>query len=191
MDEAWLRCTAERALRTGRAVKERKTGCLAPVSSYGAVLGMSHATKRSISTPSRDAGCVRIDRNRLPTFPTDQRRCRYEVPTRTPYAGKCNHHNPGGWQGADSTRLRSHRPIARPLDSSAVAGSGESAAETLHRIDEELVRKEVDRAGFRFDFASDFLRNSDDDRTWNSSPRQAGARRGTSDRFAIKFVKPN
>jgi len=76
------------------------------------------------------------------------------------------------------------------LDSSALPGSGESAAETLHRIDEDLVRKEVIRAGFTFESASGFLRNPDDDRTWNSSPRQAGTRRGTSDRFALKFVKP-
>ena len=36
----------------------------------------------------------------------------------------------------------------------------------------------------------DFLRNPADTRDWNASPRAAGERRGTSDRFVLKFVKP-
>ena len=36
----------------------------------------------------------------------------------------------------------------------------------------------------------DFLRNPADKRDWNASPRTAGERRGTSDRFALQFVKP-
>jgi predicted methyltransferase len=35
------------------------------------------------------------------------------------------------------------------------------------------------------------LRNPDDFRDWNASPTKAGERRGTSDRFVLKFVKPN
>ena len=45
-------------------------------------------------------------------------------------------------------------------------------------------------AGFRLDASSDVLRNPADPRDWNSSPRQAGERRGTSDRFVLRFVKP-
>jgi predicted methyltransferase len=76
------------------------------------------------------------------------------------------------------------------VDSSAADGSGERDTETLHRIDEEVVKREVAAAGFKLDGESDVLRNPDDKRDWNSSPREAGARRGTSDRFVLRFVKP-
>jgi predicted methyltransferase len=78
------------------------------------------------------------------------------------------------------------------IDSSARPGTGISGAETLHRIDEEFVRREVERAGFQLKSVGDFLRNPQDDRDWNSSPPAAAAagRRGTSDRFVLRFVKP-
>jgi predicted methyltransferase len=76
------------------------------------------------------------------------------------------------------------------VDSSARAGTGVADAETLHRIDERVVRDEVTRAGFRLAGESDFLRNPEDTRDWNSSPAASGERRGTSDRFALRFVKP-
>jgi predicted methyltransferase len=76
------------------------------------------------------------------------------------------------------------------IDSSGRAGTGVSEVETLHRIDEQTVRDEVTRAGFRFGGESDFLRNPQDARDWNSSPLASGDRRGTSDRFAFRFVKP-
>ena len=40
------------------------------------------------------------------------------------------------------------------------------------------------------DAAADFLRNPDDARDWNAAPGAAGARRGQSDRFVLRFVKP-
>ena len=76
------------------------------------------------------------------------------------------------------------------IDSSARAGTGEQDAATLHRIDEQLVRAEVERAGFKLDRSDDFLRNPGDTRDWNASPVAAGAKRGTSDRFALRFLKP-
>jgi predicted methyltransferase len=76
------------------------------------------------------------------------------------------------------------------IDSSARSGSGTSDAKTLHRIDEELVRDEVLRAGFKLQEEGSFLRNPQDTRDWNSSPVAAGERRGTSDRFALSFRKP-
>jgi predicted methyltransferase len=76
------------------------------------------------------------------------------------------------------------------VDSSAAAGSGTRDTETLHRIDEDVVKQEVQAAGFKLAGESDVLRNPSDTRDWNSSPRAAGARRGTSDRFVLKFVKP-
>ena len=76
------------------------------------------------------------------------------------------------------------------VDHSAAAGSGEKDAETLHRIDEELVKKEILAAGFKLDAESDVLRNPEDKRDWNSSPKAAGEKRGHSDRFTLRFVKP-
>jgi predicted methyltransferase len=60
----------------------------------------------------------------------------------------------------------------------------------LHRIDERVVRDEVEGGGFRLLRTGDFLRNAADARDWNDSPRAAGDRRGTSDRFALAFVRP-
>ncbi len=76
------------------------------------------------------------------------------------------------------------------VDSSAADGSGTRDTDTLHRIDEDVVKKEVTAAGFQLAGESDVLRNKDDKRDWNSSPRAAGERRGTSDRVVLKFVKP-
>ena len=70
-------------------------------------------------------------------------------------------------------------------DHAAKAGTGVSASKTLHRIDEALVRREVEAAGFKFVAAADFLRNPDD-------PRDATSSRATFrvDAFVLKFVKP-
>jgi predicted methyltransferase len=76
------------------------------------------------------------------------------------------------------------------VDSSAVAGSGVRDTETLHRIDEDVVKQEVQAAGFTLAGESDVLRNPADKRDWSSSPRAAGERRGTSDRFVLRFIKP-
>jgi predicted methyltransferase len=76
------------------------------------------------------------------------------------------------------------------VDHSSKSGSGTADAETLHRIDERLVRDEVSRAGFVFREDAVFLKNPSDPRDWNASPRQAGERRGSSDRFVLKFEKP-
>jgi predicted methyltransferase len=101
------------------------------------------------------------------------------------------------WQKVDRARMNAAIFAALApggvygiVDHSAAADSGERDAETLHRIDQKLVEKEILAAGFVLDGHSDVLRNPDDARDWNSSPRQAGERRGTSDRFVLRFVKP-
>ena len=78
------------------------------------------------------------------------------------------------------------------IDSSAKDGTGLSETKTLHRIDEAVVRDEVQKAGFRLDGEATFLRNPNDPRDWNSQPGPATkeGKRGTSDRFALRFVKP-
>jgi predicted methyltransferase len=69
-------------------------------------------------------------------------------------------------------------------------GAGTADAQTLHRVEESVVRDEVQRAGFRFVASADFLKSASDTRDWSTSPVTAGERRGTSDRFVLKFVKP-
>jgi predicted methyltransferase len=76
------------------------------------------------------------------------------------------------------------------VDHSARAGDGTTVSDTFHRIEEDVVKREVQAAGFMLDSEADFLRNSDDTRDWNDSPRAAGDRRGTSDRFVLLFRKP-
>jgi len=78
------------------------------------------------------------------------------------------------------------------IDSSAKPGTGTSEGKTLHRIEEQAVRTEVEQAGFLLQAQGDFLRNPQDARDWDSSPAAAtqAGRRGQSDRFALRFVKP-
>jgi predicted methyltransferase len=76
------------------------------------------------------------------------------------------------------------------VDHSAKAGTGLADVETLHRIDEATLRKEVEAAGFKLAAEADFLRAPGDARDWSASPRTAGEKRGTSDRFVLKYVKP-
>jgi predicted methyltransferase len=76
------------------------------------------------------------------------------------------------------------------IDHSARPGAGTSEVRTLHRIEESVLVHEIEQAGFELDAAADFLRNPADARDWNDSPSAAGARRGTSDRFVLKFRKP-
>jgi predicted methyltransferase len=76
------------------------------------------------------------------------------------------------------------------IDHSSKAGTGTADCQTLHRIDEAVVREEVMKVGFRLAEESNFLRNPEDTRDFSASPREIGPRRGTTDRFALKFVKP-
>jgi predicted methyltransferase len=77
------------------------------------------------------------------------------------------------------------------IDHSGKPGTGVTEAESLHRIEESVLLKEVQAAGFIVERESDFLRNPDDALDWSTSPRNAGEKRGTSDRFAIVFKRPS
>jgi predicted methyltransferase len=75
------------------------------------------------------------------------------------------------------------------IDHSAKDGSGVKDIE-LHRIDEQFLISDVQKAGFTLVASSSALRHPADDRTWVASPRVAGERRGTTDRFMLLFKKP-
>jgi predicted methyltransferase len=73
------------------------------------------------------------------------------------------------------------------LDHAAANGSGLSATETLHRIDEAVVKKEVEAAGFKLVGESNVLRNPQDPRdklVFDPSIRHH------TDQFILKFMKP-
>ncbi len=76
------------------------------------------------------------------------------------------------------------------IDHSGRPGTGTTETETLHRIEEKVVREEIEKAGFKLQAEASFLKSASDTRDWNASPRSAAEKRGTSDRFVLKFVKP-
>ena len=71
------------------------------------------------------------------------------------------------------------------IDHAAKAGTGVADTRTLHRIDEQTVRSEVEAAGFVLEAQSAFLRNPSD-------PREQGFYDMSmpADRFALRFVRP-
>ena len=76
------------------------------------------------------------------------------------------------------------------IDHSAQPGRGFEHVRSLHRIDEAVVVREVQRAGFGLDREGEFLRNPSDPRDWNDSAEEVRDGVDTSDRFAAMFVKP-
>jgi predicted methyltransferase len=101
------------------------------------------------------------------------------------------------WMGTDRDKMNKavfgalkHGGEYVVVDHSALEGHGLADVKTSHRIDELAVIRDVERAGFHHVVSADFLRNPGDTRDWNDSPPEAGERRGTSDRFVLKFVKP-
>jgi predicted methyltransferase len=70
-------------------------------------------------------------------------------------------------------------------DHAAKAGADLSVAKTLHRIDENLVRREVEAAGFKFVAAGDFWRAPADEHDFSTEQPA-----GPVDNFVLKFEKP-
>jgi predicted methyltransferase len=73
------------------------------------------------------------------------------------------------------------------VDHAAEPGSGFRDTSTLHRIDPEAVKKEVESAGFTFVGASDVLHSSADSHTEKVFDASV---RGKTDQFILKFSKP-
>jgi predicted methyltransferase len=73
------------------------------------------------------------------------------------------------------------------LDHAAEKGSGFRDTSTLHRVDPEAVKKEVESAGFKFEGQSEILRNPNDPHT---APVFEPTIRGKTDQFILKFSKP-
>ncbi|NJO13214.1 MAG: class I SAM-dependent methyltransferase [Gammaproteobacteria bacterium] len=72
------------------------------------------------------------------------------------------------------------------IDHAAKDGTGSSAAQDLHRIDEVFARKDISAHGFKYEGSFDKLRNPDDDRgvlVFNPAVR------GKTDRFVHLYRK--
>jgi predicted methyltransferase len=73
------------------------------------------------------------------------------------------------------------------IDHQAAAGTGISVAPTLHRIEGEALKAQVEKAGFVFEGESAALRNPGDDHSLNVFD---AAIRGRTDQFVYRFRKP-
>jgi predicted methyltransferase len=70
-------------------------------------------------------------------------------------------------------------------DHSAAAGAGATVGKSLHRIEESLLRREVEAAGFKLVGEGDFWRHPEDTRDFTTQPPTKPA-----DEFVLKFQKP-
>lgn len=100
------------------------------------------------------------------------------------------------WQGVDRAAHNAGVFAAlRPggvyvlVDHSAQEGAGASGSQTLHRIEQSLLQRELEAAGFELVDEADFLRNPADTRDWNALPWRS-ERQELSDRFVLKFRRP-
>lgn len=100
------------------------------------------------------------------------------------------------WQGVDrkahaAAVFRALRPggMYIVVDHSAKEGAGVSGSQSLHRIEEAVVRAELEAAGFELAAQAEFLRNPQDTRDWNALPWRS-EREELSDRFVLAFRKP-
>jgi len=73
------------------------------------------------------------------------------------------------------------------LDHSASYGTGSNLTASTHRIDEALVKSQVEAAGFKFEGESTALRNPADDRKLSIFDKKI---QGHTDQFLLKFRKP-
>ena len=96
------------------------------------------------------------------------------------------------WMGVD--RAKMNRAVFKALkkggvyvivDHSGRPGTGASETRSLHRIEESVVRREVEAAGFKLVGVADFLRNPNDPRDVPVSASQE-----PNDEFILRFVKP-
>ena len=70
-------------------------------------------------------------------------------------------------------------------DHSAKAGDGTAVGKSLHRIEEEALRREIESAGFKFVGQGDFWRHPEDTRDFSIQPPP----NKPVDEFVLKFQK--
>lgn len=100
-----------------------------------------------------------------------------------------------GWPKIDGAKFRAElakglKPggILAIVDHYAAAGSPRETGGTLHRIDPQIVISELEAAGFVLEARSEVLRNIQDDYSLGVFDAKV---RGKTDRFVLKFRKPD
>jgi predicted methyltransferase len=100
-----------------------------------------------------------------------------------------------GWPKIDGAKFRAElkkglRPggILAIVDHYAEAGSPRETGGTLHRIDPQIVISELEAEGFVIEASSNVLRNREDDYSKEVFDPEV---RGKTDRFVLKFKKPD
>lgn len=88
---------------------------------------------------------------------------------------------------ADAFRVLKPGGIYLIEDHETAAGAGATQTSTLHRIEDIVVKHEVEAAGFKLDGESSILRNPADPHT---AKVQDPSIRGKTDQFILKFRKP-
>src|SRR5262249_7902735 len=97
-----------------------------------------------------------------------------------------------GWSVDPAALFAEVRAMLKPggelaiIDHAAKLGTGSSAAQDLHRIDETVAHKDIESRGFKFVGSLAVLRNSTDDHTKVVFDETI---RGRTDRFIYKFVR--
>jgi predicted methyltransferase len=99
-----------------------------------------------------------------------------------------------GWAKIDGPKLLAElfkgvKPggVVGIVDHYAAAGASRETGNTLHRVDPAIVIEDMEAAGFVADGKSEILRNADDDYAKNMADPTV---RGKTDRFVMRFVKP-
>jgi predicted methyltransferase len=99
-----------------------------------------------------------------------------------------------GWERIDAPKMlaeiyASMKPgaVLGVIDHVAQAGAPPETGGTLHRIDPELLKRDITSAGFVLEGESDVLRNPADDHTLSVFE---DAIRGRTDRVVLRFRKP-
>ena len=106
-----------------------------------------------------------------------------------------NYHDIYGFFGKDQAAaldaavFKALKPggISMVIDHIAPAGTSDTSPKTLHRIDPETVKTQVEAAGFKLAGESDILKNPADPHTAKVFAPEI---RGKTDQFVFKFIKP-
>lgn len=100
------------------------------------------------------------------------------------------------WQGTERDKMnKAVFEALKPggvyviIDHSAQQGSGIRDVKSLHRIEKDVVIREIEAAGFKLVAESDILANPEDTRDYNVF-RDFQTKRDNTDRFLLKFRKP-
>lgn len=98
-----------------------------------------------------------------------------------------------GWTVTADPLFRSIHRVLRSggvlavIDHQAVAGSGNAAVQTLHRIEPDFAKADIESRGFQFEAASEMLVNDSDDLSMTVFDPTV---QGKTSKFLFKFVKP-